>query len=182
MAERIKDGIRYNEDASGNLSAIAGSGGYTVAVTLTRTADGNAYGAGDVVGAAPGSTAALTFAAIGPSGGTIKIISSTLEIDSAAVISGETSYDLHLYSVTPPSALGDNVAFDVPAGDRPSYLGKISLGTPADLGASLYIDTNNINKQIKLAGTSLFAYLVTVGAHTPASGRVYVITLNAVMV
>ncbi len=153
---------------------------YSAAVTLTRTADTNAYAANDVIGAATGSTAALTFATMGPSAGRVVITSVALEIDITAVISGMTSYRLYLYNVTPPSALGDNVAFDLPAGDRASYLGYVDLGTPVDLGSTLYVELNGINKQIKLAGTSIFAYLVTIGTYTPGSADVHVITLHAV--
>lgn len=153
------------------------SAGYTTAVSLTRTADTNAYLASDVIGAATGSTAALTFASMGPSAGNIRIIGTELEIDASAVISGETSYRLHLYNVTPPSALGDNAAFDVPSGDRASYLGFLELGTPEDLGSTLYVQIAQA-KDVLLAGTSLFGYLVTVGAYTPTSARVHKITLH----
>jgi hypothetical protein len=154
-----------------------------IPVTLTRPADTAAYTAGDVLGAATGSTAALTFINMGPAGGgEILITSVSLEIDRAAAISGETSYTLELYYLTPPSALGDNAAFDLPSGDRASYLGSISLGTPVDKGSTLYIKTDGINAQFHLAGTSLFGYLVTVGAYTPASADVYVITLHSVAV
>jgi len=170
-------------DADGVATTLRGSpgagSGYSAPVTLTRTADVNLYAANDVVGAAVGSTAALTFANMGPSGGEIAITSVALEIDIAAVIAGMTSFDLHLYNVTPPSALGDNAAFDLPSGDRASYLGRISLGTPVDLGSTLRVETEQINKQIKLASTSLFAYLVTVGTYTPASASVFVVTLHS---
>ena len=103
-----------------------------------------------------------------------------LEIDVTAVPSGMTSFNLHLYSVTPPSALGDNAAWDLPSGDRASYLGYISLGTPVDVGSTLYVQTTQVNKHVKLAGTSLFAYLVTVGAYTPSASVVKKITLHAI--
>lgn len=152
------------------------------AVSITRTADTNAYAANDVIGAATGSTAAIEFTSMGPSAGRVMITSASIEIDAAAVISGETSYMLHLYNVTPPSALGDNAAHDLPSGDRASYLGTVFLGTPQDLGSTLFVQTDGINKQIKLAGTSIFGYLVTVGAHTPTSARVHVVTLHTVSV
>ncbi|MDO8596641.1 MAG: hypothetical protein Q7R45_08455, partial [Sulfuricaulis sp.] len=155
---------------------------YSAAVSLTRTADAIAYTAKDVIGAAPASTAALTFASMGPSAGRIIITGASLEINVSAVISGMTSFVLHLYNVTPPSALGDNVAFDLPTGDRASYLGSINLGVPVDLGSTLYVEASGINKPIKLAGTSLFGYLVTVGAYTPSSAAVKVITLHSVAV
>lgn len=152
-----------------------------VAVTLTRTADVNAYAANDVMGAATGSTAALTFTNLCPvSGGAIMITSASFEHDASALISGETSFVLHLYNVTPPSALGDNAAFDLPSGDRASYLGSINLGTPVDLGSTLYVATDGINKQIRCSGTNIYGYLVTVGAYTPASAAVYVVTLHSV--
>lgn len=161
------------------VAALAAPGGYSAAVTLTRTNDTNAYTANDVVGAATGSTAALTFASMGASGKEIMITSVALEIDAAAVISGETSYRLYLYNITPPSALGDNAAWDLPSGDRASFLGYVDLGTPVDLGSTLYVEINGVNKQVKLAGTSLFGYLVTNGAYTPTASRVHVITLHS---
>ncbi len=163
-----------------SLSVVAATSAFSAAVTLTRTADTNVYAANDVLGGATGSTAALTFASMGPSAGRIMITSASLEIDASAIISGETSYLLHLYNVTPPSALGDNAAFDLPSGDRSAYLGFVNLGTPADLGSTLYVQTDGINKQILLSGTSLFGYLVTVGTYTPTSARVHVVTLHAV--
>lgn len=152
----------------------------TVAVSQARTADANIYAALDVVGAATGSTAALQFAAMGSLGADIMITSVELEIDAAAVISGETSYRLYLYNVTPPSALGDNVAWDLPSGDRASYLGYVDLGSPVDLGSTLYVRTDGINAHFALAGTDLFGYLVTNTSYTPTSARVYKVTLHAV--
>ena len=153
---------------------------YAAAVSLTRTADTALYAANDVIGAATGSTAALTFASMGPSAKEITITSAALEIDVAAVPSGMTSFRLHLYNVTPPSALGDNAAFDIPSGDRASYLGFIELGTPVDLGSTLYVESSGINKQVTLSGTSLFAYLVTSGTYTPGSADVHKVTLHSV--
>ena len=148
--------------------------------TFTRTADTNAYAAGDIVGSATGSTAALSFIQMGATAQRILITSAALMIDKVGVISGETTYTLHLYSITPPSALGDNVAFNLPSGDRDSYLGSIDLGTPVDRGDTLYVETHNINKQVKLAGTGMWGYLVTVGAHTPESATNHRIYLNTV--
>jgi hypothetical protein len=78
--------------------------------------------------------------------------------------------------------LGDNAAFDLPSGDRASFLGYVDLGLPADLGSTLYVETNVVNKQLTLSGTSLFGYLVTNGAYTPTSARVHKITLHSVSV
>lgn len=157
-----------------------GSGAFSAAVSVTRTNDTNAYTANDVIGAATGSTAALEFGPLGLYGSRVMLTTAELEIDATAVISGETSYRLYLYNITPPSALGDNAAWDLPSGDRASFLGYVDLGTPVDLGSTLYVQTTQINKQVKLAGTSLFGYLVTIGGYTPTASRVHKITLHAV--
>lgn len=158
------------------------SGAFGSSASITRTNDTNAYLANDVIGAATGSTAAIEFKGIGPTeGGEVMITSCRLEIDAAAIISGETSYLLYLYSATPPSALGDNAAWDLPSGDRAVFLATLSLGTPVDLGSTLNVDTDIINKQISVpAGGSLFGYLVTAGAYTPTASRVHAIKLHAV--
>ena len=150
--------------------------GLSASVTITRVNDTNAYGAGDVIGAATATTAIQSFRL---AAGSVMIRSTTLEIDAAAVISGETSYTLHLYSDAAPSALGDNVAWDLPAGDRGTYLGSLALGTPADVGSSLFIQVDGINKEVFLPGETLYGYLVTAGAYTPTASRVYRVKIVA---
>lgn len=160
------------------LPTSAATVGYTSGkVAITRPANTTAYTANDVVGGA------ITFPTMGPSGGgEVRIISAQLELDIAAIPAGMTSFNLYLYNVTPPSAIADNGAFDIPAGDRASFLGKFSLGTPVDEGSTLYIETNNIQKQITVpSGSTVFGYLVTAGGFTPAANsEVYAITLHAV--
>ena len=144
---------------------------YKVKVAFTRPADTVAYSAKDVVGGL------RTFANIGPAGGSIMITGAALEIDIAAVISGMTSWRLHLYSAAPGTPLADNVAFDLPSADRGIYLGFIELGTLEDLGSTLYVDVSNVNKQVKLSSADLSAYLVTTGGFTPGSADGIAITL-----
>lgn len=161
-----------------NPQPVAGLGAGPV-INLTRTADTNPYLAGDVVGASVAAGGAvLTFNAGGPAaGGQAIITSAQFEIDLAAIISGMTSYRLHLYNATPPGNLADNAPWDLPSGDRASYLGYLDLGTPVDVGSTLYVETNGINKQLTVpAGSVLFGYLVTNGAYTPSSGDVFKIT------
>jgi hypothetical protein len=152
---------------------------FDVAVSATRPADTTAYTANDVVGP---TAAALTFASVGVSGAATLITCAQLEIDVSAIPSGMTNFRLYLYNVTPPSALADNAAWDLPSGDRSSFLGYIDLGTPADLGSTLYCEVTNINKQIKLASANVYGYLVTNGAYTPNSASVYTVTLHTVSV
>lgn len=148
---------------------------YSNAFTITRPANQTPYTAGDVVGGA------LTFTSMGSSAGRIMITTDQLELDLTAIPAGMTSFTLYLYNVTPPSALADNAPWDLPSGDRASYLGFVTMGSPVDLGSTCYVETNIINKQLKLAGTSLFGYLVTTAGYTPAANsEVYVATLHAV--
>lgn len=153
------------------------SDGRAAVVSITRVNDTNAYGALDVIGAATGSTAIQTFR-LGGSGAYL-IRSTTLAIDAAALIASETSYTLQLYSEAAPSAFGDNTTWDIPAGDRGPYLGSLALGTPVDVGASLFIAVDGINKAIYLPTENLYAYLVTTAGYTPTASRVYRIRIVA---
>jgi hypothetical protein len=147
-------------------------------VSITRPNDTSPYLANDVIGASTGATAIKEFTQLGPAGTEFMITGADLRINAASIISGETSYRLHLYSAAPASAYGDNAAWDIPAGDRSVFLGSIDLGTPVDEGSTLAIKTREINAQVKLTGTSLFGYLVTVGPYTPTAQRVYEVTLH----
>lgn len=170
----------YVTDPSTGDPLPAGRGYASGMVSVTRPANTTAYTAGDVVGAA---AAAITFPNMGPSGGgEFMFTSVAFEWDVTAVPSGATTFTLHLYSVTPPSALADNAAFDLPSGDRASYLGSIFLGAPVDLGSTLYVEQHGVNKQVTLASSNVFGYLVTTGAYTPASAAVYRIGLHGVAV
>lgn len=172
--------IRVELPTDGTGIVGVASSGFSQAVSFTRPNDTNPYLANDVLGSATGSTAALTFAIAPSAGGEIMITSAALETDAAAVISGEAGYVLYLYNVTPPSAYGDNAAWDLGSGDRASFLGFVNLGQPVDLGSTCYVETNGINKQIKAASGNIFAYLVTLGAFTPVANTIRVITLHTI--
>lgn len=143
--------------------------------TASWTPAAEAYSANDVM------STAQEFVLIGPTnGGSVMITSSSLMVAHTAIISGETSYLLYLYNVTPPSALANNAAFDIPAGDRASFVARIDLGTPVDLGSTLLVQVDGINEQVVVpTGGSLFGYLVTVGAFT-ATAAARQVTLHTV--
>lgn len=166
---------RVAVDADGNVKTTGAS--YASAVTHTRTADTTPYNAGDVIGinnAGSAGAAAITFPNIGPAaGGEILLTAWSLGIDLAAVTSGMTSFRLHLYNVTPPSAYLDNAPWDLLTGDRAAYLGYLDLGTPVDVGGSLFVQTGDQRLQVTLLSGSVFGYLVTNGAYTPTSGEVF---------
>jgi hypothetical protein len=165
-------------DSAGNVIA-----GTPASVSITRPDNVVPYLANDVVGSSVLTTAALSFPSLRSGAGEYLITTAEFEIDAAAVIAGETTYRLHLYNVTPPSALVDNAPFDIPAGDRASYLGFLDLGAPVDLGSTLYVQTPAINKQITLlASGGAFGYLVTIGAYTPTALRVFNAKLHGIPV
>lgn len=149
---------------------------YRSQVTITRPANTTAYTAGDVVGGV------ITFDGAGPYGAHALITSADLRPLIAAVPSGMTSFRLHLYTGTPPSALADNAAWDLPSGDRSVYAGFIDLGSPADLGSTLFCQVDAVNKHVLFGNErALYGYLVTNGAFTPAANsEQYVITLRSV--
>ena len=175
--------VGIDQTTPGTTNKVVASGlGYHSQITLTRTADTNAYTAGDAIGVSVSAGGAvLTFTNMGAAAGDIMITDADLLVAVASVPSGMTSFRLHLYNATPPGNLADNAAWDLPSGDRASYLGYIDLGTPVDVGSTLFVQTGSVNKKIRLgASTSLFAYLVTNGGYTPSSAAVKLIRLNAV--
>lgn len=154
---------------------------YSTTVTLTRPNDTSPYTANDVIGAATGSSAALQFTVGSSDGGHALLTTARMAINLSAVISGMGNFRLYFYNVTPPSALGDNAAWDLPSGDRTAFLGYIDLGTPVDLGSTLYVESTHVDKQVAVpSGGILYAYLVTTGAYTPSASDVFRITLNSI--
>ena len=136
-----------------------GGGGKSASATFTPAA--NSHTNGDCNGAA------AEFALAAPSGCVFLITDASLEIDGGTAEA--TSWTLHLYNVTPPSATADDGAWDIPSGDRTAYLGSITLGTAVDKGSTQWVETHGINKAVKLSGTSVFGYLVNETTLTPAA-------------
>ena len=110
-------------------------------------------------------------------GSALMITSASLQISGATAEA--TAWRLYLFNVTPPSALADDAAFVLAAGDLASYLGYVDLGTAVDLVDNQWVETHIINKQIKLAGTSVFGYLVNLTTLTPAAVA-HIVTLHTV--
>jgi hypothetical protein len=160
---------------------------YTSSVTITRPSNTTAYGAGDVIGVADVSVAANAgsaiheFTNIGPAGGHILLTAADLMVYLAAVPASMANFRLDLFD-SAPTAILDNAAFDIVAGDRTKHLGYIDIGTPADRGATLAVQSDQINKQFKLASgsTSLYGLLTTDGGYTPSSAEVLKVRLSAV--
>jgi hypothetical protein len=155
---------------------------FTSTVSFARTADTNAYTAGDVIGiddaGSPGS-AIHTFTAIGRTGGAIQITTAELSIANTSIPAGMTSFRLHLYTAA-PAAILDNAAFSAAAGDRANYRGFIDFTIGLIDAGFLYATADYIGKHLELTTSSLFGVLVTNGGYTPASGTTYAITLRSV--
>lgn len=140
------------------LEALARAG-YAASATFTPAA--SSHVAGDANGAA------AEFALAAPSACVFMITSVSLEIDGGTAEA--TGWILYLYNVTPPSAYADDAAWDLPSGDRASFLARIPLGTAVDLGSTQWIATHGVNVTVKLSGTSVFGYLVNDTTLTPAA-------------
>ena len=179
------DGVEIKNDA-GNPIPVADAGGsltvdgkaYRTTATITRPSNTTGYTAGDVVGDTGGS-AIISLTAAGPTAGFVIIQSVSLVFSDSTVPSGMGAFRLHLYSAS-PTAIADNAAFDLVSGERDTYMGFIDLPTPADLGSSLYTQTDYPGRLIKLAAasTTLFAELETRGAYTPVSASTVAIRVN----
>jgi hypothetical protein len=150
------------------LSVRIDNPGFSASATFTPAAASHV--AGDVHGGAQ------EFTNMGPPGGRIKILGASLLINGGTIET--TAWQLHLFNVTPPSALADDGAFTLASGDQASYLGYVDLAQVVDIGAALFIQTNNIFKPVKLLGTSLFAYLVNTTTLTPQNVT-HVVTMHS---
>ena len=172
-------------DNSGSLTVDGKA--YRAAVTLTRPSNTTAYAAGDVVGVADSGTPAnagsaiITLSSIGPAGGSVLIQSVRLMIGNSTAPA--SAFRLHLYTES-PTAILDNAAFDLVAGDVGKYAGYIDLPAPQDFGGIAVTQSDYAGTLVKLAAasTTLYAILEARSAYTPASGTLYdlrVLTLEA---
>lgn len=136
--------------------------------TIQRAANTTAYTANDVYGGV-----IELISSVAPTTGQWLIITD-IEIifNLTALPTGMSGFQLYTYGVTPPSAVTDNGAFSVPSVDRSAIILPNGISLSAALargGGSVVAQANNINIAVKLTSTSLFAYLVTLGAFTPAA-------------
>lgn len=151
------------------ILTVIRSPGLHASATFTPAA--TSHTAGDCNGAAG------TFAFSAISASNIAITGASLEIDGGTAEA--TAWRLYLYNVTPPSATADDGAWDLASGDRTAFLGYVDLGTAIDLGSTQWVEVSGLNKQIKLAGTSAFGYLINLTTLTPAAVA-HIVNLEAV--
>lgn len=141
-------------------TALAGVSGRVFVSQATFTPAAASHVAGDVVGGAQ------EFKGLS-SGGNVQIVSASLLVNSATIET--TAWTVHLYERTPPSAIADDSPFDIPSGDQAVYLGSVAIAQLVDVGSSLYIQSDNINKGLRLSSRSAFGYLVNGTTLTPAA-------------
>jgi len=142
-------------------------------VEFTAGLTATPYTANDVVGGV------LHFKGIPPDK-ELLLTSTKLDYYVAAIPSGMTSATLQLYDRRPGSALADNAPFDIPAGDRVGWVASIALGSVADKGSTLSVETDQNNKHIKSGPEGLYGYIVTTAGYTPAgNAESYAISLAA---
>lgn len=140
---------------------------YFSKAAVTRPDNTTAYTALDVLGTDPGTV--IEFANIAPvGGGPIVLLYASLRVDVSALPAGLGQTRLHLYSEA-PAAIVDNDAFNLPSGDREKYLGYLTLGTPLDLGDTLFSEDDFLRKQVVATSSSIFAIAQTLSAFTPTA-------------
>jgi hypothetical protein len=175
MANKVELAGAGGADNSSSAPIYTSNALFGASASFTPTAA--SYTAGDVY------DVAQTFAGIGPTaGGTVRIVSTTLLIAHTALVASEGAYTLHLFNAALASPLADNSAFDVAAADRTKYLGSLALGTPVDVGTSLWVEVNSLNKLITVpSGGAVIGYLVNAATITPTAAA-RTVRLHAVQV
>lgn len=154
------------------------TGGDAVETTFTRPNNTTLYSANDVVGTDTATN--MEFENVVPINASTCIIAGAyLRIKMASFPSGMTSFRLHLYNST-PTAITDNLAYNIIDADRSKYLGYITFPNPEDLGDNiLWSQVENINmiRKLDASSKSIFAVLQTVGSWTPVAQTVFEIGL-----
>lgn len=153
-------------DATSGLRTYSAAA-FMASATFTPAATSHTGGSAGVIGDCNGAAQQFSLSPAPLSGSVIMITDAELEIDGATAEA--TAWRVYLYNVTPPSALADDAALTFDSGDRASYLGYIDLGTAVDHGNTQWVETHGINKMLKLAGTTVFGYLVNLTTLTPQS-------------
>lgn len=148
--------------------------------TITRPDNTTAYTAGDVFGTSPATNITFTDVLL-EEGQHFYIVGARLLYNNNAVISGMSSFTLHLYD-SAPTAIEDNSAWTLVSADKDKYLGSIEIDVPTDVGDVIVSHKDNINIKRKLASssTTIYGQLETDGGFTPGSEDVIDISLQIV--
>ncbi len=148
----------------------------TASASFTPAASSHTGGSAGVIGDCVGAAQQFTFSPVPISGSNIAITNVSLLIASGTAVA--SAWRLYLYNVTPPSAIADDAAFDIPSGDRASLLGYVPISTTEDSGNSSWVQVNGLYIPIQLSGTTVFGYLVNLTTATLAAVA-HTVTLTA---
>lgn len=149
-------------------------------VTFTRPSNTTAYTAGDVIGAADGTTPANAGSAVHLLQGVtqsdrfVMLQEVQLLMYRSDVPSGMSGFRLHFYDAT-PAAILDNEAFNLVSADRTRWRGSVDIPTPTDLGDTIASQLTYCGLLLPVAAgtTNLFVQLQALGGWAPASGTVH---------
>lgn len=152
----------------------------TSTATITRPDNTTAYTANDVVGESPASVIEFD-TTMYEDAQHFYIVGARLIYNVSAVISGMSTFRLHLWNES-PTAIADNSAFTIVSADKDSYLGYIDFATPTDVGDFLISIEDGINIKRKLADedNKIYGQLQTIGGFTPSAEDVIDITIETV--
>lgn len=90
----------------------------------------------------------------------------------------ETStWTVHLYSAL-PTTIADDAVYALADADRGSYLGQFTLAQLLDLGGTLYIENESVNKHVITPSGVLYGFLVN-GTTVTTAAIDRVVTLYA---
>ena len=163
LAESSGDGLKV----TGADKCIISSANFT------RPNNTDAYAISDVVGTIAATNLSFTNGATA-----VNLTGATLKLKTNAIPAGMVGFKLHLYSAA-PTAIADNVAFNVIAADIDNYLGYIQLDV-VDLGDNLFAQSAAINFVTRPAAATLFGVLVTDTVFTPVAQMIVSVTLRGI--
>ncbi len=134
-------------------------------VKITRPGNTTIYAVGDVVGTMQ------TVTPCGPAGANLIITGADLIVEVAALPAAMTTFTIHFFDAA-VADIADNSPFVMSVADSAHYLGKIDLGAAALNGGSTllaHVEGANLQAKLAAASTTLYTFLVTNGAFTPAA-------------
>ena len=172
--------IAVSVESNSTNTIYISNGSNNVSSTLTRSNDTTAYAANDVFGEATASVLSFSSICNNNESGFV-ITGANIRIDINAVPSGMGQFRVHLYNAV-PSAITDNLAYNLPSGDRSKYLGYVVCNTPKDLGDTILSQNDNINFKSECAASTntIYGIVETLNAFTPSANDVLTVTLKAV--
>lgn len=168
-------------DTDGNSNA----GSFDIAApTMTRPADTTPYASGDLIAnnTTAGSVVPLAFASLGT---TVGIVGARIRKSGTALTNAQVR--LHLFSVLPVAAVGDNAAFDstgaLGVADVAGYLGYIDMtfdigGTAGAAARGIPTSPATTRLVSTPASGGLWGLLEARAAYTPASGETFDVSLQ----